>query len=153
MVFKLLLELSNGQMSRQASDNLFVLKWFCNVVNTSYFKAFELIEQKGITEVPNHIKDSSRDARALGHGKGYKYPHDHPDHYLPQQYLPKELLGTYFYQPSSQGYEQAVAERLERWRATQRKALGISETEVIPDLTEDQITELKHRHRATGGKS
>ncbi len=119
---------------------------------TSYFKAFEKIEKDGIVEVPNHLKDTNRDAKALGHGKGYQYPHDDPNHFKPQQYLPKELLGTYFYTPSTQGYESEVADRLERWRAAQRKALGITETEHLPDLTEDHITELKHRHKSTGSK-
>jgi len=116
---------------------------------TNYFKAFQLIEDEGKVDVPNHIKDSNRDAVALGHGKGYKYPHDHPDHYLPQQYLPREVLGTYFYNPSSQGYEIEVAERLERWRTAQRKALGIKRSEMLPDLTEDQINEVKQKHKAT----
>ncbi len=58
--------------------------------------------------MPQHLKDANRDARALGHGQGYVYPHEDPSHFLPQQYLPGELLGTYFYQPSSQGYEAQV---------------------------------------------
>ena len=120
---------------------------------TSYFKAFERIEQEGKTEVPNHLKDDNRDAKALGHGKGYQYPHAHPDHYLPQQYLPKELLGTYFYTPSSQGYEAEVDARLEAWRAAQRKALGITETETIPELDEKQVLEIKRRHKPIEGNS
>jgi hypothetical protein len=86
---------------------------------------------------------------ALGHGKGYNYPHDDPNHFLPQQYLPREILGTYFYNPSNQGYEAEVADRLERWRAAQRKALGIKHSETLPDLTEDQINEVKQKHKAT----
>jgi putative ATPase len=111
----------------------------------SYFKAFERIEQQGIGEVPNHLKDDNRDAAALGHGVGYVYPHMFEDHFTPQQYLPKELLGTYFYKPSGVGYETQVADRLERWREAQRKALGITQVEEIPDLTQDQIDEIK-RH-------
>ena len=75
---------------------------------TAYFKAFQLIEDQGKLEVPQHLKDANRDARALGHGQGYVYPHEDPSHFLPQQYLPGELLGTYFYKPSSQGYEAQV---------------------------------------------
>ncbi len=71
---------------------------------TAYFKAFKRIEDEGITAVPRHLQDSNRDARALGHGQGYQYPHEAPDHFLPQQYLPQPLLGTYFYAPSEQGY-------------------------------------------------
>ena len=120
---------------------------------TSYFKAYQLIEDEGKVEVPDHLKDGTRDAEALGHGKGYQYPHTEPEHFLPQQYLPKEVLGTYFYRPSTQGYEQAVSDRLERWRAAQRKALGITETEEIPDLSEESILEIKRRHKPTGAKS
>ncbi|MGD8455986.1 MAG: AAA family ATPase [Anaerolineales bacterium] len=119
----------------------------------AYFKAYQLIEEEGKVEVPDHLKDGNRDAEALGHGKGYEYPHDVPDHFLPQQYLPKEVLGTYFYRPSNQGHEQDVSSRLERWRAAQRQALGITETQEIPDLSEQTIMEIRRRHRPTGAKS
>jgi len=112
---------------------------------TSYFKAYERIEQEGVGSVPSHLQDASRDAVALGHGQGYVYPHMFEEHFTPQQYLPKELLGTYFYKPSSVGYEVAVADRLARWREAQRKALGITRLEEIPDLTQEQIDEMK-RH-------
>jgi putative ATPase len=116
---------------------------------TSYFKAFQLIEAQGTGDVPKHLQDSNRDAVALGHGAGYKYPHESPDHFLPQQYLPKSVLGTYFYTPSSQGYEAEVAERLERWRTAQRKALGITKTEEIPELTQENILDIKRKHKST----
>jgi putative ATPase len=112
---------------------------------TSYFKAYERIEQEGVGKVPTHLQDSNRDAVALGHGQGYVYPHMYEEHFTPQQYLPKELLGTYFYKPSSVGYEVQVAERLERWREAQRKALGITRREEIPDLTQEQIDEMKRK--------
>ncbi len=115
----------------------------------AYFKAFQLIEQEGITQVPQHLQDSSRDARALGHGQGYQYPHEAPDHFLPQQYLPKPLLGTYFYQPSQQGYEAQVVERLERWREAQRRALEITQSQTLPELSEAEIKEIKHKHKPT----
>ena len=115
----------------------------------AYFKAFQLIEQEGITQVPQHLQDSSRDARALGHGQGYQYPHEAPDHFLPQQYLPKPLLGTYFYHPSEQGYEAQVVERLERWREAQRRALEITQAQMLPELSEAEIKEIKHKHKPT----
>jgi putative ATPase len=116
---------------------------------THYFKAFQRIEDQGKVDVPNHLRDSNRDAVALGHGKGYKYPHEHQDHFAPQQYLPRDVLGTYFYAPSDQGYEVTVADRLERWRAAQRAALGIRQTEMLPDLSEDEINEVKRKHKST----
>ncbi len=117
----------------------------------AYFKAFDLIEKASRTNVPLHLKDGNRDSKALGHGKGYQYPHAHPDHFLPQQYLPDDLLGTYFYKPSSQGYEEEVEERLTRWRAAQRQALGITKTEDLPELSEAKIKDIKGKHKA-GGK-
>jgi len=116
---------------------------------TAYFKAFQLIEQEGTGDVPQHLQDSNRDAVALGHGSGYKYPHESAEHFLPQQYLPRPLLGTYFYSPSSQGYEAEVTSRLERWRKAQRQALGITRTEEIPELTQESILELKRKHKTT----
>ena len=88
----------------------------------AYFKAFKLIEEEGVGAVPQHLQDSTRDAAALGHGKNYHYPHEAPNHFLPQQYLPQSLLGTYFYNPSDQGYEAQVVERLASWREAQRRA-------------------------------
>jgi putative ATPase len=119
----------------------------------SYFKAFRLVEDEGVLEVPDHLKDGNRDAKALGHGKGYQYPHEDQDHFLPQQYLPKDKLGTYFYIPSDQGYEKQVTSRLEKWRAAQRQALGITETELIPELTQETIDDIKHKHKISKGKS
>jgi putative ATPase len=112
---------------------------------TSYFKAFERIEHEGVGDVPNHLKDNNRDASGLGHGKGYVYPHMSEDHFTPQQYLPKAMLGTYFYKPSNVGYEVEVSNRLSRWRTAQRKALGITRFEEIPDLTQEQIDEMKRK--------
>lgn len=115
---------------------------------TAYFKAFELIEQEGVGGVPQHLQDANRDAAALGHGVGYQYPHMDPNHFLPQQYLPRPLLGTYFYNPSNQGYEAQAADRLSRWREAQRQALGITRAETLPDLTQEQIDAIKARHKA-----
>jgi len=116
---------------------------------TAYFKALRLLEDEGAVEVPRHLQDANRDAAALGHGAGYRYPHEFPDHHTGQQYLPTALLGTYFYRPSDQGYEAAVADRLERWREAQRQALGIETARHAPELSEAEVLELK-RTRARG---
>jgi putative ATPase len=113
----------------------------------AYFKAFQLIEEQGITGVPQHLQDNNRDAKALGHGRDYQYPHESPDHFLPQQYLPRPLLGTYFYRPSEQGYEAQVVDRLERWRQAQRAALGVTRAETLPDLDQTTINEIKSKHK------
>jgi putative ATPase len=116
---------------------------------TAYFKAFKLIEEEGVQQVPDHLRDANRDAEALGHGEGYIYPHEHPGHHIGQGYLPDSLWGTYFYRPSDQGYEAQVQDRLERWRNAQRKALGIEETRELPALPEDEVTDLKRHHGRT----
>lgn len=52
-------------------------------------------------EVPMHLRDSHYSgSEKLGRGINYKYPHDYPGHYTPQQYLPTDLLGTHFYNPT-----------------------------------------------------
>jgi putative ATPase len=82
----------------------------------AYFKALADVEKEGKVEVPDHLKDASRDGRALGHGKGYKYPHDYPGHHVRQQYLPDALQGRRYYEPGELGYEQEIAKRLKRFR-------------------------------------
>jgi len=87
----------------------------------AYFKALRDIEQEGIIEVPNHLKDSSRDAKALGHGEGYQYPHDFPEHWVAQQYLPDGVQGRHWYEPGELGYEKTIKERLAEWRRARKK--------------------------------
>lgn len=116
----------------------------------AYFKVFQQIEQEGVGAVPQHLQDASRDGRALGHGKGYQYPHESPEHFLPQQYLPDRLLGTYYYHPSEQGYENQVKERLEKWRVAQRQVLGIEQINELPGLSHEEIQVLKHKHKPSG---
>ena len=82
----------------------------------AYFEAAKLIEQEGAKPVPIHLMDANRDAKGFGHGKGYRYPHDFPGHYIPQQYLPDEVQGKHFYQPSSEGWEAEVLKRIEGLR-------------------------------------
>ena len=89
----------------------------------AYHAALAEIEENGVGPVPVHLMDSSRDAKGLGHGVGYAYPHDHEGHWAPQQYLPTSLVGTAFYKPSDQGYEAQVQERVRRWREAQDKVL------------------------------
>ncbi|MCX6027187.1 MAG: AAA family ATPase [Chloroflexi bacterium] len=106
----------------------------------AFFAARETLQAQGITDVPRHLQDSSRDAQALGHGQGYLYPHDHAGHHVGQQYLPTALLGHRFYEPSPEGYEAGVRERLERWRAAQAKAVAENPppAESGPSRTEPQ---------------
>jgi putative ATPase len=82
----------------------------------SYFDALDHVREEQTEDIPNHLKDANRDREGLGHGEGYKYPHAYREHYTPQQYLPNEMQGTYFYEPTEQGYESEVAQRLADWR-------------------------------------
>jgi replication-associated recombination protein RarA len=95
--------------------------------------------------VPRHLADGNRDAAATGQGRDYVYPHEEEGHFTPQQYLPKRLLGTYFYAPSQEGYESQVTARLEMWREAQRKALNIERREDVPNMNEEEIKEMKRR--------
>ncbi len=61
--------------------------------------------------VPSHLQDAHyKGAEKLGHGLGYKYAHDYPNHYVEQQYLPDALVGTKFYEPTENGYEAKIRE-------------------------------------------
>ena len=73
--------------------------------------AMASVQNEKISGVPNHLKDAHyKSAGKLGHGNGYKYAHDYPNHYVEQQYLPDELVGRKFYVPSENGYEKNIRE-------------------------------------------
>ena len=64
--------------------------------------------------VPAHLQDRHyKGAEKLGHGLGYKYAHDYPNHYVTQQYLPDGMEGMRFYEPSENGYEKKIREHME----------------------------------------
>ena len=70
-----------------------------------------------IKSVPNHLKDAHYSgAKELNHGVGYKYAHDYEGHYVKQQYLPDELVGRRYYEPSDNGVEKKIKESLKRLR-------------------------------------
>jgi putative ATPase len=67
--------------------------------------------------VPKHLRDAHyAGAKRLGHGKGYKYPHDDALGVLEQQYLPDELIDTTYYEPTEHGNERDVSARLAKLR-------------------------------------
>ncbi|MCL2175203.1 MAG: AAA family ATPase [Treponema sp.] len=84
----------------------------------SYFDALKEVERED-AEVPNHLRDASRDAEGFGHGDGYVYPHAYRDHWAAQQYLPGSLKGRAFYIPSEIGYEGKIREEVLRKRELQ----------------------------------
>jgi putative ATPase len=94
----------------------------------AYFDALKEVERED-AEVPNHLRDASRDAEGFGHGEGYVYPHAYRDHWAAQQYLPSSLRGRAFYIPSTIGYEGKIREEVLRKRELQAAiVLGESET-------------------------
>lgn len=81
--------------------------------------ALKTVEKEKSGQVPLHLRDSHyKGAKRLGHGQGYKYPHDYPKGYVRQNYLPDELLGLRLYFPTEYGYEKTIKERLEDWRSS-----------------------------------
>ena len=85
----------------------------CNAI----FAANEEVRRSGNLPVPTHLQDAHYKGSAkLGHGIGYKYAHDYPNHYVEQQYLPYELTGKRFYEPTENGYEAAIRAHMNRIR-------------------------------------
>ncbi len=76
-------------------------------------QAMSDVKKVQIDSVPNHLRDGHyKGARKLGRGVGYQYPHDYPNHYVDQQYLPDELVGKSYYELSDQGYEKTLSQSL-----------------------------------------
>ncbi len=94
-----------------------------NRAGAAYFAALADVEERGRLPVPLHLRPSShrRLTREHGYGKGYRYPHDFDGADVDQQYLPDELAGKVYYEPSEQGLEQQIGERLARLRRRRRE--------------------------------
>jgi len=96
-----------------------------NRIYTAYGHVRATIEKTGTLPVPLHIRNApTRLMKALDYGKGYQYPHDHESAHVAQTYLPEELQGQHFYNPTDRGYEKQIKERLEQWRQRQRRQTG-----------------------------
>ena len=81
-----------------------------NACTEAVFAALRSV-QSVQTTVPAHLQDAHYSGHEkLGHGTGYKYAHDFPNHYVEHQYLPDEILGSRFYEPTENGYEQKIRE-------------------------------------------
>jgi putative ATPase len=76
--------------------------------------ALEDVESDRTLAVPEHLRDASyKGAKRLGHGEGYKYAHEYEGHFVPQDYLGADKR---YYEPTEQGVEKKIKERLEQWR-------------------------------------
>ncbi len=86
-----------------------------NAACNGIFKAMEMVKTSKTASIPPYLQDAHYGGAAkLGHGIGYKYAHDYPNHYVTQQYLPDELVGQVFYEPSDNGYERNIKEHMGR---------------------------------------
>ena len=88
--------------------------------NASYLalgNASVAVKEKGSLPVPLHIRNAPTGLmKSLGYGKDYQYPHDFNGHHVREQYLPDDLKGAIFYEPTDLGEEAAIKTRLEKWR-------------------------------------
>ena len=81
----------------------------CNAV----FRAEKALKDTMTMPIPVHLQDSHyKSAANLGHGQGYRYAHDYPNHYVGQQYLPDGMENSHFYEPTENGYEKRIGEWL-----------------------------------------
>mgnify|MGYP000608739869 CR=1 FL=1 len=93
-----------------------------NAAYMALCKAQEDVRTARTLEVPAHLRDAHyKGAAALGHGKGYQYAHDFDGHFVPQEYLPEARR---YYEPTQQGWEAKIAERLAEWRRQSTAARG-----------------------------
>jgi putative ATPase len=88
--------------------------------NASYgalLRAQQDVRNRVVPLVPKHLRDANYPgAKRFGHGEGYLYPHDYPGHYVPQEYLPEGTKSRPYYEPTDQGYERRIRERMAEWR-------------------------------------
>ncbi len=89
-----------------------------NSVLLAIDQAMADIRTKESGAVPTHLRDSHYGgAKSLNHGTGYLYPHHFPGHYVEQQYMPEQLIGTSYYKPSTQGKEKQIGELLKNLKS------------------------------------
>ena len=118
-----------------------------------FFDALADVEKEKDGEVPNHLKDSSRDKEGFGHGEGYLYPHSYRDHWVAQQYLPTGLQGKVYYRPTSMGYEKEIKDEVLMRREAQLEAVSDDSYREILTFSPDDKIRSKWIERALSGKS
>jgi len=88
-----------------------------NAIYTAYQKVQRDIRELENMPVPLHIRNApTKLMEDLGYGKDYKYPHDYPDHFVEEEYLPENIKGRTYYHPTEEGFEKEIKERLKVWR-------------------------------------
>jgi len=97
----------------------------CHKSNASYramLAAAADVQAKGPLPVPLHLRNAPTPLmKGLGYGSGYRYPHDYEAATVEQQYLPDELAGREYYEPTDRGREREIGERLRAWRGSRRR--------------------------------
>jgi putative ATPase len=94
-----------------------------NRAGSAYWAAMDDVLKRGSLPVPSHLRSATwREKRDFGTGRGYLYPHDYPGADVEQQYLPDELAGRRYYDPSDHGYERTIAERMANRSAAREEA-------------------------------
>ena len=92
----------------------------CPKSNAAYqamLRASEDVRASGALPVPLHLRNAPTPLmKGLGYGADYRYPHDHPDAVVDQEYLPERLAGRRYYEPTDRGREREIGERLRGWR-------------------------------------
>jgi putative ATPase len=86
-----------------------------NAACEAVYKAMRVVKETKTPPVPPHLQDAHyKSAEKLGHGTGYKYAHDYPNHYVKQQYLPDGLTDEVFYEPTDIGYEKKIQDHMKK---------------------------------------
>jgi putative ATPase len=94
-----------------------------NAVYTAYAEAMRDVQEQPNLPVPLHIRNAPTDLmKDLDYGKGYKYAHNYEDAIVEQEYLPDNLKGRRYYEPTDRGMEVEIGKRLEEWRKRMKRA-------------------------------
>jgi putative ATPase len=87
-----------------------------NAIYVAYAEMERDLREKESWPVPIHLRNAPTDLmKKLGYGKGYKYPHDYPEHFVEEDYLPENLKGRVYYRPTDSGCEKEIKTRLSGW--------------------------------------
>lgn len=118
-----------------------------------FFDALSDVENERDDDVPNHLKDPSRDKEGFNHGEGYLYPHSYRDHWVAQQYLPSSLMGKIYYKPTGIGYEGEIRDSVVFRRQAQLESISADEGEEVLTWSPGDKKRNLFLERAMAGRS
>ncbi len=103
-----------------------------NRAAVAIWNAMADVERGPLASVPARLRGTGyQGAAALGHGSGYRYPHDDPRGFVEATYLPDELAGRRYYEPSARGFEREIAERLAKWWERQKMVKDGTDSDTV----------------------